>query len=50
MANGFQYSYILNADATWSDLRKTTKWIALMKKFPAKIYFEPQLIQLGSSN
>lgn len=50
MTNGFNYKYILQADATWSEMRKTANWNSLIKKFPAKIYFEPGLVQLRSSS
>ena len=50
MTNGFHYSYILKADPAWDTMRKTAKWNSLLKNFPSKKYFEPQLLQLQSSS
>jgi tetratricopeptide (TPR) repeat protein len=50
MATGFRYSYVLKADATWDEMRKTSQWKSLIKKYPARTYFEPHLIQLQSSS
>jgi tetratricopeptide (TPR) repeat protein len=50
MANGFRYAYVLKADAVWDEMRKIQQWNELIKKYPARTYFEPHLIQLQSSS
>jgi len=31
LKNGFNYGYVLDINAAWTNLRKTQKWINLMK-------------------
>lgn len=41
LKNGFNYGYVLDIDAAWTNLRKTPKWVILMKLLKKKKYFEP---------
>lgn len=41
LKNGFNYGYVLDIDAAWTSLRKTPRWVILMKQLKKKKYFEP---------
>lgn len=42
LEKGFNYGFVLNADAVWLTYRKTAQWTALLQKFPMRKYKEPR--------